>query len=80
MAVKLNKVASLNEGVEVPGAVEPYYPSFELGELDLPGMKDFKISQEIKLVIKTRIKRMVEGRHGEFRTTFEVMEVGVDKK
>lgn len=74
---KMHKVTPLNSEMSVPGASEPYYPTFDIRESDLPSIKDKKIDDEFKVVLKIKVKAIRKMRAGEINLDASILEIGL---
>jgi uncharacterized beta-barrel protein YwiB (DUF1934 family) len=65
---------------EGPSGGAPIYPNFYIKETDLPTIKDKKIDDEYKVVLKVKQKAIRKMRAGEIEAEVEVVEIGLLNK
>ena len=76
--VIMRKIQGIND--MVMESHEPFYPSIELSDLDIPEIKDWEIGEDYILQIKVTQKEIREGRAEEIYARFNIKEVGVVNK
>lgn len=77
---KMHKVTPLNSDIAVPGASEPYYPSFYIREIDLPAIKDKKIDDEFKVILKVKLKAIRKMKADDIEAEASILEIGLKGK